>query len=83
VKGYLADKSTKSEGIEALVYPSDDLVKRLGINRADAVKSREVYAAINEIVERVNKIMPPYSKISKITLLEQALEMTTTKKVKR
>jgi long-chain acyl-CoA synthetase len=65
------------------VYPSDDLVKRLGINRADAVKSKEVYAAINEIVERVNKIMPPYSKISKITLLEQALEMTTTKKVKR
>ncbi|MDR3284299.1 MAG: AMP-binding protein [Treponema sp.] len=83
IRGYIAEKSTKSEGIEALVYPSDDLLKRLGINREDKNCSKAVLPAIREIIDRVNKIMPSYSKISSILILDKALEMTTTKKVKR
>jgi hypothetical protein len=38
---------------------------------------------IKAIIDNVNKTFPPYAKISRITILKEALEMTTTKKVKR
>jgi long-chain acyl-CoA synthetase len=42
-----------------------------------------VYSAISDLVAKVNKDAASYAKISKITILEEPLEMTTTKKVKR
>ena len=42
-----------------------------------------VKEAIEDIVAEVNKKLQPYARISRITILEEALEMTTTKKVKR
>ncbi len=83
VQGYIMDEATKSEGIEALVYPSDDLLKRLNVMRNTPESVDPVYAAISDLVAKVNKDAAPYAKISKITILEEALEMTTTKKVKR
>jgi long-chain acyl-CoA synthetase len=83
VQGYIMDRKTKSEGIEALVYPSDDLLKSLNILRGDLHYAEGVLPSIGEIVERVNKLLQPYAKISKITILDEPLEMTTTKKVKR
>lgn len=83
VKGYIMDKATKSEGIEALIYPSDDLYKRLGLIRGAQDSIDPVYAAIQETVDKVNKEMQPYARISRITIILEALEMTTTKKVKR
>ncbi len=83
VKGYLMDKLTKSEGIEALIYPSDDLYKRLGLIRGAQDSIDPVYTTIQETVDKVNKDLQPYARISKITILLEALEMTTTKKVKR
>jgi long-chain acyl-CoA synthetase len=35
------------------------------------------------IVEQVNQKLLPYQKITRVTLLKEPLEMTTTKKVKR
>ena len=83
VQGYVMDSSTKSEGIEALVYPSDDLFKRLNITRGTKESTDIVYSEINQIVEKINKTEAPYARISKITILDSPLEMTTTKKVKR
>ena len=83
VQGYIMDEATKSEGIEALIYPSDDLFKRLNVMRNTPEAVDPVQSAISEIVEKVNKNQASYAKISKITILEEALEMTTTKKVKR
>jgi long-chain acyl-CoA synthetase len=83
VKGYLLDATTKSEGIEALVYPSDDIVGRLGVARQSQGFNETIEPEIQKIIDEVNKTFPPYAKISKITLLEKPLEMTTTKKVKR
>ncbi|MBP3450491.1 MAG: AMP-binding protein [Spirochaetaceae bacterium] len=83
VQGYIMDEATKSEGIEALIYPSDDLFKRLNVMRNTPESVDPVQSAISEIVEKVNKNQASYAKISKITILEEALEMTTTKKVKR
>jgi long-chain acyl-CoA synthetase len=83
VQGYIMDKTTKSEGIEALVYPSDDLLVRLNVLRGDLHYADGVMPAIEDTVDAVNKLLQPYARISKITILDEPLEMTTTKKVKR
>ena len=83
VRGYIADKATKSEQIEALVYASDDLFARLNINREASPLDESVKSEIEKIISKVNKELQPYARISKITMLEHPLEMTTTQKVKR
>ncbi len=83
VQGYIADKAHKSEEIEALIYPSEDVFKNLGISRQGNEKAESVYAQMKQLVDSVNKSLQPYARISKITLLEKPLEMTTTQKVKR
>jgi long-chain acyl-CoA synthetase len=83
VRGYVMDAATKSEGIEALVYPADDLLKRLDLMRGDSTEDDSVSLAINDIVDIVNKTLQPYQRISKVTILAEPLEMTTTRKVKR
>ena len=72
-----------SEEIEALIYPSDDLYKTLGVERNNEFVQDEVYDSIKKIVSKVNKNFQAYSQISKITLLKEPLEMTTSQKVKR
>lgn len=82
VQGYIADEAKKSEELEALIYPADDLFKRLGVER-DGADATVVYNEIKKDVEEVNKTLLPYQRITKITILEKPLEMTTTLKVKR
>ncbi len=83
VKGYLKDEATKSEGIEALVYPADELLKRLDLMRGDSTEDDSVALAIGDVVDAVNKTLLPYQRITKVTILPEPLEMTTTRKVKR
>lgn len=83
VQGYIMDESTKSEGIEALIYVSDEYYKNQGLTRGKKEDDEKAYNSIMEIVGKVNKNQAPYAKISQVTLLEKPLEMTTTKKVKR
>ena len=83
VQGYIADKSHKSEEIEALIYAGEEVFRKLGIQREGNETASPVYTQIKLIVDEVNKTLQPYARISKITLLEKPLEMTTTQKVKR
>ncbi len=84
VQGYIMNRETKSEGIEALIYPSDALYQRLGKPRsANADTQTAVRAEIQYIVDKLNRTFQPYARISRITILDAPLEMTTTKKVKR
>ena len=83
IQGYLQDAAMKSEGIEALVYASDDLFKRLNVIRGSDDAVDPIYDAVKDIVDKVNKNLPTYARISKITILDEPLEMTTTRKVKR
>ena len=87
VRGYVADKNTNSEEIEAMIYPSDSLFEKMNFSREDSIrnddKKAEVLKLISKIVEKINKKLQPYQRISKITILEKPLEMTTTMKVKR
>ncbi|MCR5401553.1 MAG: long-chain fatty acid--CoA ligase, partial [Treponema sp.] len=70
---------------EALIYPADDLLKKLSIIREEKSENakKALASAIQEIVDRVNKKLLPYQRITKVTVLESPLEMTTTMKVKR
>lgn len=83
VAGYVEDKESKSEKIEALVYPSDDLFAKFNLKREEDPEPDEVKNAVNEIVAKINRTLQPYARISKVTILDKALEMTTTQKVKR
>ncbi len=83
VQGYVKDKASKAEEIEALIYVSDELCKSLGIAREGSSQNSLVKSKIGEDVAKVNKTLRPYERISKITILEKPLEMTTTQKVKR
>lgn len=75
IRGFVLDKKMKSEGIEALVYPSPEFFK--GKDEA-AIKTR-----INAIISEVNQRLLPYQRIEKVTVLDKEMEMTTTKKIKR
>lgn len=83
VQAYTEDKNSKSELIEALVYPSDDLFEKLRLERKNNPAPAEVYDALMEQVKAVNKTLQPYARITRLTVLDKPLEMTTTKKVKR
>lgn len=83
VQGYYKDGDETSEEIEALIYPSDELYSSLGlVRKADEVQP-EVFDHIQKLVSKVNKNFQSYSQISKITILSEPLEMTTSMKVKR
>ena len=81
VRGYYEDQEKSAELIEALVHPDPDWLKRLGSDEGQAMAAAEL--RVRKIVEEVNQKLLPYQKITKVSLLAEALEMTTTKKVKR
>ena len=85
VQGYIADEQKKSEELEALIYPADSLFEKLNLKREDVSQEARdsVYEKISSIVGKINKNLQPYQRITKITILDTPLEMTTTMKVKR
>jgi long-chain acyl-CoA synthetase len=75
VRGFVSDKKMKTEDIEALVFPNAEAFK-------DAPKE-QIKSRIESIVSEVNQRLQPYQKIGKTTILDKAMEETTTKKIKR
>ena len=82
VLGYLVDKKTKSEGIRALVYPAEKYRDEMTKEHGDQAKQK-VEERIQQIVSEVNKELQAYKKITRVTVVDEPLEMTSTKKVKR
>jgi len=79
IRGYVQDKKTKSETIEALVYPNPEFKNEKGAApSADETKER-----INAIISEVNQRLQSYQKIDRVVILDKPMEMTTTKKIKR
>ncbi len=77
VIGYEIDPAMKSEGIRLIAYPSDSLRKSAGNDKSKIEKR------VQEIVGEVNKELQSYKKITLITVSDEPLPMTSTKKVKR
>ena len=83
VRGYVQDKKAKIEEIEALIYPSKEHFESSAVQAGSTIEDGDVEARIRRVVDEVNSQMLPYQRISKVTVLEEPLEETTTKKVKR
>ena len=75
VRGFILDEKMKTEGIEAVIYPSDDFSK----GKSEA----QIRERLNEIIDEVNRDMLPYKRISRISIREEEMEMSSTKKIKR
>jgi long-chain acyl-CoA synthetase len=79
IRGYILDAKMKSEGIEALIYPNPEFKNETG----QKPSAEETKVRINAIIAEVNLRLLPYQKIGRIEILDNPLEMTTTKKIKR
>ncbi|MCL2792766.1 MAG: AMP-binding protein [Spirochaetaceae bacterium] len=75
IRGYIKDKKSLAEEIEAMFYPSEELRNKC--------TKEEIYEIMKKDVAEINHKMPPYMWITKIGILDAPLEMTSTKKVKR
>ncbi len=82
IRGYVADKAARTEGIEVFIYPAKDFFEARAA-AGNALKEAQIKARIEAIVAEVNSRLLPYSRISRSTVLDKPLEMTTTRKVKR
>ncbi len=82
VLGYLIDKKTKSEGIRALIYPAQAWAEQMAKEHGDAA-SAKIVERMEAIVSEVNRKLQSYKKITRTTVVDEPLEMTSTKKVKR
>ena len=79
IRGFYLDQKMKIESIEALVYPTPELKN----NEGRLLSPEEIKTRINSIVTAVNQRLQPYQKINRTIILDQSMEMTTTKKIKR
>ncbi|MDD4082652.1 MAG: AMP-binding protein [Sphaerochaetaceae bacterium] len=77
VAGYVVDKKTKSEAICAIIYPSESCIKKY----QDDKKGLDKY--INSLVDEVDKDLISYKKIRKVVVVDEPMEMTSTKKIQR
>ncbi len=77
IRGYITNKSSLAEGIEALIYPNREYYSQKGMSTA------EIESDIQKIVIDVNRKLVSYKKISKTTLLEKPMAMTSTRKIQR
>jgi long-chain acyl-CoA synthetase len=83
VRGFQKDASLKIEGIEAVIYPNPDAIKAIGEKRGAIMREDDIQSHLMSIVSEVNKSMLPYKRIEKIHVVDEPMEMTTTKKIKR
>jgi long-chain acyl-CoA synthetase len=74
VRGFTLDAALRSEGIEALIFPSE---QHQGTHEA------ELRPRFQKIIDLVNSGLLPYQRITRFHLLSQPLEMTTTRKIRR
>ena len=76
VVGYMADEKLKMEGVACLIYPSDGA-------RKEFPDAGAMQIHMEQIVETVNKELLPYKRIRRVFIVDEPLEMTSTKKIKR
>jgi long-chain acyl-CoA synthetase len=81
IRGFVMDKKMKTEGIEALVYPNPEF-PWAGEGQT-AVSKEEIGKCIARIIAEVNQRLLPYQKITRSIILDERMEETTTKKIKR
>ena len=76
VLGYVADEKMKLEGVACLIHPSAEA-------KREYPDSGAMQMHMEQIVEDVNRELLPYKRIRRVFVVDEPLEMTSTKKVKR
>ncbi len=72
------NKETGVVSVVALIYPSHDECEKLGL-----LEKEDVYAHINEEIQKINKRLASYKHISRIEIRDEPFEKTTSRKIKR
>jgi long-chain acyl-CoA synthetase len=80
IRGYVIDEKMMTEGIEALVFPNIEDFKS---ESNPSPTKEQIKARVDAIIFQVNQRLLPYQKINQTVILDEPLEMTTTKKIKR
>ncbi len=84
VLGYILDRKTIAEGIRAIIYPNEKLTDEMKAKYSKKEEQAEAMLKhMQGIVDKVNKEMLPYKRITRVTIADEPLEMTSTKKIKR
>ena len=83
VKGYVKDEKMKVENIQAYVYPAQEYFEEVARKEGVTADKAFMEERIGGIIAEVNMRLMPYQRISKFKILDQPMEMTTTKKIKR
>ena len=81
VCGYVEDAATRSEGIEAQLFPNVERFK--AAEGAQVIDWEAAEARLRAVVDEINKQLLPYQRITRVTVLREKLAETTTKKIKR
>lgn len=72
---YREDREKKSEKVRILLLPEKGFREK---NTSEEIEKR-----MNEIVDEVNRNLQPYKRITKVTVIDEPLPETSTRKVKR
>jgi long-chain acyl-CoA synthetase len=83
VRGYVLNEKMKTEAIEALIYPNIEAQQKIFEKNGLEYSKEKIKAEFDKIIDQVNRELLPYKRISKVRILDEAMEMTTTKKIKR
>ncbi len=74
VRGYQLKADVPGDTIEAVIYPNGEYYRERGI---------PIREDLERIIAEVNHTLPFYEKINRLTIAEEAMDMTSTKKIKR
>ena len=76
VLGYTADEKLRIEGVACIIHPSAEAKRAYPDEKA-------MQEHMEQIVETVNRELLPYKRIRKVFVVDEPMEMTSTKKIKR
>ncbi|NMA21913.1 MAG: acyl--CoA ligase [Spirochaetales bacterium] len=74
IRGYQEKADIPGEAIEAVIYPSEEYYAEHKVS---------IKEDLEKIIAEVNQQLPLYAKIGRLTIAEEAMDMTSTKKIKR
>lgn len=74
VRGYQQKADVPAEAIEAVIFPNEEYYSEHQL---------PIKEDLERIISEVNQRLPLYEKISRLTIAKEAMDMTSTKKIKR
>ena len=74
IRGYQEKKDVPAECIEAVIYPNAEYFKDC---------KGDIQENINGVIKEVNQKLSGYKKITKLTIIDKPMAMTSTQKIKR